>query len=242
MSSDEPMMSIESRIAENYRDVQNRIEAACQRAERSSSDVKLVAVTKYAKQEWMQELIKLGVCDLGESRPQQLLEKTEFYPKNVRWHLIGHLQRNKARRVLPLVSLIHSVDTFRLLGTLDRLAEELELQPRVLLEVNMSGESAKHGFSQQELVENWKNVLECRHLQIEGLMTMAAVAEDVEQTRPVFRGLRELRDRLVDLSPPSVPLAELSMGMSRDFETAIEEGATILRIGSSLYEGLSRDD
>jgi pyridoxal phosphate enzyme (YggS family) len=235
-------MSIESRIAENFRDVQQRIDAACQRAERSSSDVKLVAVTKYAELEWVQELIKLGVCELGESRPQQLFERTGLYTKNVRWHLIGHLQRNKARRVLPLVSLIHSVDTFRLLSTLDRLAEELELQPRVLLEVNMSGESSKHGFSQQELIENWKNVLDCGHLQIDGLMTMAALTEDVEETPPVFRGLRILRDRLVEKSPSSVSLAELSMGMSRDFEAAIEEGATILRIGSSLFEGLSRDD
>lgn len=235
-------MSIESRIAENYGDLQRRIEAACQHAQRPSSDVKLVAVTKYAQVEWIQELIQLGVCELGESRPQQLIERTELYPDEIHWHLIGHLQRNKARRVLPLVSLIHSVDTFRLLGTLDRLAEESQRQPRVLLEVNMSGESAKHGFSQQELVENWNNVLECRHLQIDGLMTMAALTEDVEATRPVFRGLRELRDRLITLSPPSVPLAELSMGMSRDFEVAIEEGATILRIGSSLFEGLSRDD
>jgi pyridoxal phosphate enzyme (YggS family) len=236
------MMSIESRIAGNYRDVQHRIDVACQQAGRSSSDVKLVAVTKYAKVEWVQKLIKQGVCDLGESRPQQLLGRAELFPNKVRWHLIGHLQRNKARRILPLVSLIHSVDTFRLLSTLDRLAEELELRPRVLLEVNMSGEPAKHGFSQQELVENWKNVLECRHLQIDGLMTMAALTEDVEETRPVFYGLREFRDSLVDLSPSSVPLIELSMGMSRDFEMAIEEGATILRIGSRLFEGLSRDD
>ncbi len=231
-------------LKRNWQCVKREVRDAAAKDGRDPNLITIIGVSKYVDAATTLALVEAGCTDLGESRPQSLWDKAESLSldPNIRWHLIGHLQRNKARRVLPLVSLVHSVDTFRLLSTLDRLAEDLELQPRVLLEVNMSGESAKHGFSQQELVENWNDVLECRHLQIDGLMTMAALADDVEQTRPVFRGLRELRDRLVHLSSPSVPLAELSMGMSRDFETAIEEGATILRIGSSLFERLSRDD
>ncbi|MBT4866110.1 MAG: YggS family pyridoxal phosphate-dependent enzyme, partial [Planctomycetaceae bacterium] len=157
----------------------------------------------------------------------------------VDWHLIGHLQRNKARRALPLVSLIHSVDTFRLLSTLDRLAVELDLQPRVLLEVNASGESQKHGFLPDELASGWNQCLKCERVQVVGLMGMAARVGDVEEARPAFRQLRELLDRLRLLSPV-MQLPELSMGMSGDFEIAIEEGATIIRVGSGLYEGLSR--
>ncbi len=231
-------MSSESRIAENYACLLQRIEAACKRSERPASAVKLVAVTKYAQVEWVQTLVRLGVRELGESRPQQLIERVPLIAAEVKWHLIGHLQRNKARRVLQSVSLIHSVDSVRLLRALDRLADELTLRPRLLLEVNISGESAKHGFSTEELVENWQTVLSLNNLQVEGLMSMAPFSDNAENARRVFRRLRELRDRLAEQSPASVALRELSMGMSGDFEVAIEEGSTIVRIGSLLYAGV----
>jgi pyridoxal phosphate enzyme (YggS family) len=177
----------------------------------------------------------LGVRDLGESRPQQLLERAATFGDDVRWHLIGHLQRNKARRVLPLVDCIHSVDTLRLLVTLEHLAKELTLAPRVLLEVNVSGEAAKDGFAPADLVAAWSAVRTCRHAQVVGLMTMAPLTDDWELMRGVFRRLRELRDNLAD---DRLPLAELSMGMSHDFEIAIEAGATLIRVGSDLFAGL----
>lgn len=231
-------MSSESRIAENYACLLQRIEAACERSERPASAVKLVAVTKYAQLEWVQTLVRLGIRELGESRPQQLFERVPRIAPDVNWHLIGHLQRNKARRILQSVSLIHSVDSVRLLRALDRLADELTLQPRLLLEVNISGESAKHGFSTEELLADWQTVLSLHNIQVEGLMTMAPFSKQPEDVRGVFRRLRELRDRLAEQSPASVALTELSMGMSGDFEVAIEEGSTIVRIGGLFYTGV----
>ena len=232
------MTAVDKQIAENLSRLRERISAACARADRDPSSVQLIAVTKYAELEWVRVLLGQGVTVFGESRPQQLVERASELGPGVDWHLIGHLQRNKARRVLPLVSLIHSVDTFRLLSTLDRLASELDLTPRVLLEVNASGESQKYGFLPDELASGWDQCLKCERIQIVGLMGMAPRVADTEEARPAFRKLCELRDRLRTISP-ALELPELSMGMSGDFEIAIEEGATIIRVGSGLYEGLS---
>jgi hypothetical protein len=231
--------TVQSQVAENCRRVRARIESACVRSGRSADAVRLVAVTKYADLEWIRALVHLGVVDLGESRPQQLVERVPLLPDHVRWHLIGHLQRNKVRAVLPLTALIHSVDSFRLLARIDSLAEELQLSPRVLLEVSVSGEASKNGFAPDELVAGWEAVRHLQHVRVDGLMTMAPATEDAEQARPFFRALRQLRDQLADISPPEITLTELSMGMSGDFEVAIEEGATILRVGSSLFDGLT---
>ena len=236
------MNSPQMKIAENYQRILQSIDSACARVGRSAAAVKLVAVTKYADLEWVRCLPDLGIWDLGESRPQQLVERAPLLPESVRWHMIGHLQRNKARRVLPLVSFIHSIDSVRLLAAIDRMAEEAQLIPRVLLEINLSGESTKDGFSTDDLLANWERVLEFRHVQVDGLMTMAVQTDQPEKVRPTFQALRQLRDRLIVLSPPSVTLPELSMGMSADFEIAIEEGATIIRVGSRLFTGLEHRD
>lgn len=221
-------------ISENYENVRARIARACARVGRESSEVTLVAVTKYAPIDAVNELVALGQRDLGESRPQQLAERAELFKDDaLTWHLIGHLQRNKARKILPLVSLIHSVDSVRLLEALDRLAGELDLRPRVLLEVNISGEESKGGFESSELRAEWSKVEQLSQLDVAGLMTMAPYADDPEEARPVFRALRELRDELVGRGRFALP--ELSMGMSGDFEVGIEEGATIVRVGSVLF-------
>jgi len=229
-----------SRIAENYDRFRQEVGTACARSGRVASDVKLVAVTKYAELAWVRALAALGVVDLGESRPQQLCERSEQLagPQLVRWHLIGHLQRNKVRRVLPAVTLIHSVDSLRLIERIDAMSQELGLRPRVLLEVNLAGETAKHGFSAEALRAAWEQILDYQAVQVEGLMTMAPKVDRPDEARSVFRRLRELRDALADRAHGDVPLAELSMGMSGDFATAIEEGATLVRIGSRLFEGL----
>jgi len=230
------MTTVTSQIDENLQSVRQRIAAACARCGRSAEDVQLVAVTKYAEPAWVRALLELGVRDLGESRPQQLVQRAEEFCEPVRWHLIGHLQRNKVRPVLPPAALIHAVDSFRLLSRIEMLAGELQLRPRILLEVNVSGEPAKQGFRLEELLAGWSAVGECRQVRVEGLMTMAPRDDGSESARPVFRGLRELRDRLAD---DDRPLRQLSMGMSGDFETAVEEGATVVRIGSKLFENCS---
>jgi pyridoxal phosphate enzyme (YggS family) len=230
-------MSEQSRLASNYRGVLERIAGACRRAGRSPADVKFVAVTKSGEIPTIEALISLGAHDLGESRPQQLVERAGKISGNVRWHLVGHLQRNKVRQVLPVVECIHSIDSTRLVARVDEVAAELKLRPKVLLEVNVSGEASKGGYSCDELLREWPALCDFRIAQITGLMTMAPFVDDAEETRPVFRGLRELRDRLAATRGGS-NLRELSMGMSEDFEIAVEEGATMVRVGSLLFEGL----
>ncbi|HXY35088.1 MAG TPA: YggS family pyridoxal phosphate-dependent enzyme [Planctomycetaceae bacterium] len=231
------MTTVESRIAENLTRIRARIDAACRRAARSSADVRLVAVTKSARLEWIEALVARGVHDLGESRPQQLLERAEQIAAPVRWHLIGHLQRNKVRKVLPVAAWLHSVDSLALATRIDGIATELGLRSRLLLEVNVSGEASKNGFTPAQLQANWAALCGLSHLEIGGLMTMAPFSEKPEESRPTFRGLRQLRDHLA-ASPGARQLAELSMGMSGDFETAVEEGATMIRVGTILFEGL----
>jgi hypothetical protein len=200
--------------------------------------VRLVAVTKQVDVATARELPALGVTELGESRPQELWHKHDEIRSAARWHLIGPLQRNKARRTLPIVELIHSVDSVRLLEWLDALAGELTLEPRVLLEVNVSGEAAKHGFGAGDLPAALDAAARLNRIRVSGLMTMAPYDEDPERARPVFAALRELRDRLLPSTPPNCRLDELSMGMSGDFEPAVAEGATIVRIGSALFRGI----
>jgi pyridoxal phosphate enzyme (YggS family) len=221
-------------LRSNLDAVRGQIRAAADRAGRNPADITLVAVTKYAPDEAIQALASLGVLDLGEARPQQLEARQQLAPQAC-WHLIGHLQRNKVRPVVSAASLIHSVDSLKLLERIGQIAGELGRHAEVLLEVNVSGESAKDGFDPGSLRSKWSQCLAVPNVVIRGLMTMAPLDSDPESARPVFRALRELRD---ELRTPSVPLPDLSMGMSGDFEVAIEEGATLIRIGSALFEGI----
>jgi pyridoxal phosphate enzyme (YggS family) len=214
-----------SALADNLKRVEERIAAACARAGRRREDVTLVAVTKTVGIEVARQLAELGVRDLGESRPQELWRKAEALP-SVRWHLIGHLQRNKIERTLPLVTLVHSIDSVRLLDAMEEEGRFVE----GLLEFNCSGEVTKGGFSPDEVDSLVGRLAKPRAVKVTGLMTMAA-PDDEAAARRAFTKLRELRDRL--------GLRELSMGMSGDFETAIEEGATYVRVGSILFEGVA---
>ena len=229
---------IRTRLSENLAAIQRCVTAACERAGRSVSEVTVVAVTKYAELSWVEELVRLGVRDLGEARPQQLVRRAEQLDSSVRWHLIGHLQRNKVEDILLLTSLIHSVDSTRLLEQIARLSGKMERRPKVLLEVNVAGEESKDGFAVEELLTAWPQLQTTESVEIAGLMAMAPLTDTSEGARPYFRRLRELRDRLRDESNGRWPLAELSMGMSGDFEVGVEEGATVVRIGSSLFAGL----
>ena len=201
----------------------------------------LVAVTKYAELDWVRELVSLGQMDLGESRPQQLVSRAGQLPDTVRWHMIGHLQRNKTESLAPVATLIHSVDSTRLFDYIAKLGTQYQTRPAILLEVNVSGEQTKDGFRPDELLAVWPRFAECDSVRVEGLMTMAPLDDSPDAARPVFRQLREFRDELRSRTGGRITLNELSMGMSGDFEVAIEEGATLVRIGSRLFEGLSSD-
>jgi len=222
-------------LEENLQYVRGRIADAASRVGREAGDVQLVAVTKYAEPEWVRALAKLHPV-FGESRPQQLAERVPQFDPSVTWHLIGQLQRNKVRMTLPLCSLVHSGESVRLLDRIELVAGELVLQPAVLLQVNVSGEASKAGFTPDDLRRLAEKLPAYESLTIDGLMTMAPATSNPESTRAVFAGLRELRDELA--ASTGLALAELSMGMSGDYEIAIEEGATIVRVGSRLFDGL----
>jgi pyridoxal phosphate enzyme (YggS family) len=224
-------------LMENLKRVRDQIHAACERSRRSASDVTMVAVTKYAELDWVRALVDLGVRDLGESRPQQLAARAAELPQDIHWHLIGHLQRNKVDQVLPVAHAIHSVDSVRLLEAIDLAASKRSLRPRILLEVNVSGEQSKDGFDPDSLRAAWPDICQRESVDIRGLMTMAPLSDDPESARAVFARLRDLRAELA-LSA-GCELSELSMGMSGDFEVGIEQGATLVRIGSRLFEGLA---
>jgi hypothetical protein len=200
--------------------------------------VTLVAVTKTVSAEIAALLPSLGVLDLGESRPQELWRKAKIVPA-VRWHQVGHLQRNKIEATLPLVHLIHSVDSVRLLNALDQEAAKQQRTAMVLLEVNVSREANKHGFSPEEIPDLVKPIADLKNVQVMGLMTMAALESEPELARATFAELRRLRDRCRAHFPPPHDLSQLSMGMTNDFELAIEEGATLIRLGTVLFEGLT---
>jgi pyridoxal phosphate enzyme (YggS family) len=218
--------------------VEERIRAACQRAGRPRDEVTLVAVTKYVGPEIAALLPELGVRDLGESRPQELWRKAAAVPADVRWHLVGHLQRNKIDKTLPLVHLIHSVDSARLLEAINAEAAKQSRTIDLLLELNLSRETNKHGFNPDDLRRQTLPISQAPNVCVRGVMTMAAEEGDLEVCRRTFAELREWRDRLRS-EWGITSAAHLSMGMTHDFEIAIEEGATLIRIGSALFEGLS---
>jgi len=223
----------------NLERVRRQIEAAARRSGRQPSAVTLVAVTKYVDAAVARDLVAAGCSDLGESRPQELWHKAEqLAGVPVRWHMIGHLQRNKVVRTLPHVTLLHSADSLRLLAETDRECRRLQRQLPVLLEVNISGDASKHGFAAREIEDLFTDIVGLEHVEVRGLMAMARLEGDQEAARLDFRNLRALRDRLRSRLPAAGRLDELSMGMSGDFEVAIEEGATLVRIGSALFEGM----
>lgn len=219
-------------IGERLSSVQQRIAAAAERAGRSPADVVLVAVTKSFPAHVALEAFHAGLTDLGENRAQELKEKDIAIAEPVRWHFIGHLQTNKARQVVGVADLIHSVDRFGLAEEIARRARTRGEIQDVLIEVNVSGETTKHGTDPARASALAEEVAGLDGVRVRGFMTMAPLSDEPEASRPYFSELRELRD----LVAPSLPDAtELSMGMTRDFEVAIEEGATLVRVGEAIF-------
>ena len=234
-------MGLSQRLKENLRRVQLRIDQAAERGGRNPQDVRLIAVTKYVEADVVRALVGVGCRELGESRPQVLWEKsTRVQDLDIHWHLIGHLQRNKIRRTMTVARLIHSVDRIRLAQAIHAAAEENGRAVRCLLQINISGEANKHGFAPDELEAVLPQVAACPRLHVVGLMGMASRSPDPERVRHEFRTLRGLRDRWAGFDAENIDLCELSMGMSGDFEIAIEEGATLVRIGSLLFDGIAQ--
>ena len=231
------MSTIHEILGQRLEAIRNRVQAACGRVGRSPESVTLIGVTKTVGHEVAQALVDLGVADLGENRPQELWRKSGLV-SGARWHVIGHLQRNKVERTVGLSSLIHSVDSERLLEAIEAEAKRIGKQTAVLLEVNCSGEEAKHGFTPEAVLAFTSNLKPLHFVRIEGLMTMAALADDPEAARPAFRRLAGLQKELRQVLGDQHPLNLLSMGMSGDFEVAIEEGATHIRLGTVLVGGL----
>ncbi len=226
-------------LRQRLEEVHGRMAAACRRSGRASDAVTLVAVTKSVSAQVAAVLHRLGVVELGESRPQELWRKAAALPPTVHWHLVGHLQRNKIDRTLPLIQLIHSVDSLRLLDALDQEAVKQDRNISVLLEVNASEEAQKHGFAAGEISALLPHLQRLQKVRLAGLMTMAAQVADPQDCRPTFAALHALTERVA--VPPPHDLHHLSMGMSNDFEVAIEEGATIVRLGTVLFEGIPGD-
>lgn len=208
------------------------------RAGRNPEDVKLVAVTKTVDTERIKEAIDWGLRVFGESRVQEAKEKIERlsaadYPlSTISWHLVGHLQKNKAKIAVQLFDLIHSLDSAELAAEINRNAEKIGKTQKVLIQVKLSEEETKHGVAKEDLLDLIKAVSEMNNLKLEGLMTMPPFSDDPEMVRPYFRELRKLRD---NIEKSGFALPELSMGMTNDFEVAIEEGATMVRIGTGIF-------
>ena len=226
------------RFKQNISDVNGKIAAAAAKAGRTADEVTLVGVTKYVDAAVTREFAEAGHLVLGENRPQQLWQKQEeLADLGVEWHLIGHLQRNKAKRMVQVATLIHSVDSLRLLKAIDGFAAEQHKLARVLLEVNVSGEEAKHGFTPEQLPSIVEAAAEFQSTEVTGLMAMAGLAGDRDDARREFALLRSLAQKTAETGlPANVKMKDLSMGMSGDFEIAIQEGATIVRVGSALFK------
>ena len=222
-----------SQISDNLINIHSRMQDAAHRVGRQVLDVRLVAVSKTYPPAVIQEAWNAGQHVFGENRVQDALPKIAELPAKAEWHFIGHLQSNKIRKALPAFTLIHGVDNREIAIQINRIAGEMSLTANVLLEINVSGEATKFGFSPADLRENLEGLLCLPNIRINGLMTMAPYSEDPETARPVFTKLRILRDELA--AKTGQALRELSMGMSGDFEVGIEEGATIVRIGSSIF-------
>ena len=220
-------------IAENYQRIQDRIQAACEKAGRDPASVLLLPVSKGQSANAVRELADLGPGLFGESKVQEAKIKIGQCPGRLRWHMIGHLQSNKCRDAMQFFHMIQSVDTLDLALELQKWGDKLSKRMPILLEVNVAGESTKYGFKPEAVLEHVAELNQLKRLEIHGLMTIAPYAAEPERVRPFFRKLKELREEASDIL--GAPLPHLSMGMSGDFEIAIEEGATIVRVGTALF-------
>ena len=224
----------EAELKKNYQDVKERIARAAQRAGRDPAEIKLLAVSKTKPLEDIQVLHEQGQTAFGENYSQELAGKAEAMP-DLEWHMIGHLQRNKVKYIIDKVKLTHAVDSLRLAEMIEKEAVSHDTEANILLEVNMAEEESKFGFKAEETAEAAEAIGKLEHVHILGLMTSAPFTNDPETNRPYFRAMKELAQTITEKHFDNVKMDILSMGMTRDFEIAIEEGATIVRVGTALF-------
>ncbi len=222
-------------LEENYKMVKARINEACLKSNRDPLDIKIIAVTKYVDFKLTKEVLDIGLEHIGENRIQNALDKYHELQGRGIWHLIGQLQSNKVNKVIGKFDYIHSLDRLSLAKQIDKKAKQDNYIVNCFIQVNISGEATKSGVNPNNLIDFVKKISVCKNIYIVGLMTMAPFVEDKELTRPIFQKLRELKEQLNDLKLIDYPIKDLSMGMSNDFDIAIEEGATFIRIGSALF-------
>ncbi|MBU0503417.1 MAG: YggS family pyridoxal phosphate-dependent enzyme [Candidatus Omnitrophota bacterium] len=229
-------------VKDNILKIKERVAQACSRVKRDPASVIIIGVSKGRQPEEIREAIGSGIADIGENKVQEAFVKraqlstTNYQPPTVHWHMIGHLQTNKAKEAVKLFNLIHSVDSLRLAQEIDKQAAKVDKVQDILLEVNISGETSKFGLKPEEVSGLFKEISGLKNIKINGLMTIAPLVNDPEQVRPYFKALKELQDKINLLALITYPLSILSMGMSDDFEFAIEEGATMVRIGRAIFD------
>lgn len=222
-------------IRDHLNEVRENIQKACEKAGRSPQEVTLIAVSKTKPLFMLEEVYEAGARDFGENKVQEILEKHPKMPEDARFHMIGHLQRNKVKQVLPHAVLIHSVDSYRLAEQISQEAGKLGITAKILLEVNVAKEESKFGMMPEDVEEMAGQIAALPHLQIEGLMTIAPFVDDPEKNRPVFRKLYQLSVDIKKKNIDNVNMGVLSMGMTGDYQVAVEEGSTMIRVGTRIF-------
>lgn len=222
-------------LKKQYEEVEEKIRAACSRSGRAREEVTLIAVSKTKPAEQIEEVYNLGHREFGENKVQEMTEKYEVMPKDIRWHLIGHLQRNKVKYIVDKACLIHSVDSLRLAQTISDEAVKKNCTVSVLLEVNVAQEESKFGMTCEEVPELVQKIAELPNVKVCGLMTIAPFVSDPEENRQIFRDLKQLSVDIERKNINNVSMRILSMGMTNDYEVAIEEGATMVRVGTGIF-------
>lgn len=219
----------------NLEVIEENICNACKKAGRSRDEVTLIAVSKTKPVEDLQAVYDLNIRDFGENKVQELKDKIEVMPKDMKWHMIGHLQRNKVKYIIGKVELIHSVDSLRLAEEISKQAKKNNVNADILVEVNIGDEDSKFGISTDEVIELVKDIAKLENISIKGLMCVAPYVVDSEENRPLFHKIKDLSVDIMSENIDNVSMSILSMGMSNDYQVAIEEGATMVRIGSNLF-------
>ena len=222
-------------VTENLRQVEEKICRACERSGRKREEVTLIAVSKTKPLEDLEEAYHLGVRVFGENKVQELVDKYDSLPKDIEWHMIGHLQRNKVKYIIDKAAYIHSVDSLRLAETIEKEAAKRNITVNILIEVNVAGEESKFGLMPEEVDEFVTKIAEFRHIQIKGLMTIAPFVENPEENRSIFQRLHKLSVDIGSKNVDNITMRILSMGMTNDYEIAIEEGATMVRVGTGIF-------